>query len=85
MLLTKEELRSLVELTHQSPHSLLGMQPLGDQSGIVVRALLPDADQVEVRPVHEKGRPKFALKRIPGTDVFEGVTTLANAVYATIW
>jgi 1,4-alpha-glucan branching enzyme len=82
MLLTKDELRSLVDLTHQSPHSLLGMQPLGDQSGIVVRALLPDAKKVEVQPVHEKDKPKFELKRIPKTDVFEGVTQLANAVYA---
>src|ERR1035437_945886 len=82
MLLTKDELRSLVELTHQSPHSLLGMQPLGGQSEIVVRALLPDAKKVEIQPVHEKDKPSFELKRIPKTDVFEGVTKLANAVYA---
>jgi len=82
MLLTQDELRSLVELTHQSPHSLLGMQPLGDRSGVVVRALLPDAKKVEVQPVHEKDKPKFELKRIPNTDVFEGMTRLTNAVYA---
>ncbi len=82
MLLTRDELRSLVELTHQSPHSLLGMQPLGDNSGVVVRALLPDAKKVEVQPVHEKDKPKFELKRIPSTDVFEGETKLAHAVYA---
>src|SRR5450631_4836279 len=82
MILTKEELRSLVELTHQSPHSLLGMQPLGDGSGLVVRALLPDAKKIEVQPVHEKDKPKFELKRIPNTDVFEGFTKLANKVYA---
>jgi len=82
MLLTKDELRSLVELTHQSPHSLLGMQPLGDGSGLVVRALLPDAAKVEIQPVHEKDKPKFELKRIPKTDVFEGVTKSAKKVYA---
>src|SRR5882724_912294 len=82
MLLTKDELRSLVELTHQSPHSLLGMQPLGDGSGLVVRALLPDAKKVEIQPVHEKDKPKFELKRIPNTDVFEGVTKDAKKVYA---
>jgi 1,4-alpha-glucan branching enzyme len=82
MILTRDELRSLKELTHQSPHSLLGMQPLGGQSGIVVRALLPDAQKVEVQPVHEKDKPAFELKRIPNTDVFEGVTKLANSVYA---
>ena len=82
MLLTKDELRSLVELTHQSPHSLLGMQPLGDKSGVVVRAFLPDAAKVEIQPVHEKDKPKFELKRVPNTDVFEGVTKLVNSVYA---
>ena len=82
MILTPDELRSLVELTHQSPHTLLGMHPLGDQSGLVVRALLPDAKKVEIQPVHEKDKPKFELKRIPNTDIFEGVTKLASAVYA---
>ncbi len=82
MLLSKDELRSLVQLTHQSPHSLLGMQPLGGKAGVVVRALLPTAKKIEVQPVHEKDRPTFELKRIPNTDVFEGVTTLANSVYA---
>ncbi|MEJ0089353.1 MAG: 1,4-alpha-glucan branching protein GlgB [Limisphaerales bacterium] len=82
MILTRDELRSLKELTHQSPHSLLGMQPLGDKSGVVVRACLHDANKVEVQPVHEKDKPKFELKRIPNTDVFEGVTKLANKVYA---
>jgi 1,4-alpha-glucan branching enzyme len=82
MLLSKDELRSLIQLTHQSPHSLLGMQPLGGKAGVVVRTLLPTAKKVEVQPVHEKDRPAFELKRIPNTDVFEGVTSLANSVYA---
>src|ERR1017187_10054799 len=82
MILTPDELRSLVQLTHQSPHTLLGMHPLGDGSGLVVRALVPDAKKVAIQPVHEKDRPKFELKRIPKTDVFEGVTQSANAVYA---
>src|SRR5580700_7527790 len=82
MLLTKDELCSLVELTHQSPHSLLGMQPLGDGSGLVARAMLPDAAKVEIQPVHEKDKPKFELKRIPNTDIFEGVTKVAKKVYA---
>ena len=82
MILTRDELRSLKELTHQSPHSLLGMQPLGDKSGVVVRALLPDAVKVQIEPVHEKDKPKFELNRIPNSDVFEGFTKLANSVYA---
>ncbi len=82
MLLTKDELRSLVGLTHQSPHTLLGMHPLGDGSGLVVRALLPDAAKVEIQPTHEKDKPKLDLKRIPKTDVFEAVTKSADKVYA---
>ncbi len=82
MILTAEELRSLVELKHQSPHTLLGMHALGDNSGLVARALLPNAAKVEIQPVHEKDKPAFALQRIPNTDVFEGVTKEANKVYA---
>ena len=82
MLLTKDELRSLVELKHSSPHTLLGMHPLGDKSGLVVRALLPDAAKVEIHPTHEKDKPKIELARIPNTDIFEGITKSANKVYA---
>src|SRR6202000_2812497 len=82
MILTKEELRSLVELKHQSPHTLLGMHPLGDKSGLVVRAFLPDAAKVEIQPTHEKDKPKLELQRIPNTDIFEGATKSANTVYA---
>ena len=82
MILTPDELHSLVELTHQSPHTLLGMHPLGDGSGLVVRAFLPDAAGVEIQPVHEKGKPKFELKRVHATGLFEGVTRTVNKVYA---
>jgi len=82
MILTPDELRSLLELTHPSPHSLLGMQPLGDGSGLVVRAMLPDAAGIEIQPVHEKTKPRFALKRIHEQGIFEGVTTAARDVYA---
>jgi len=37
MLLTQDELQSLVEVKHRSPHRLLGMHPLGDGSGLVAR------------------------------------------------
>jgi 1,4-alpha-glucan branching enzyme len=82
MILTPDELHSLVELTHQSPHTLLGMHPLGDGSGLVVRAFLPDAAGVEIQPVHEKGKPKFELKQVHATGLFEGVTRTVNKVYA---
>jgi 1,4-alpha-glucan branching enzyme len=58
------------------------MHPLGDGSGLVARACLPGAAKVEIHPVHEKDKPVIKLKRLPKTDVFEGVTTQANRVYA---
>jgi 1,4-alpha-glucan branching enzyme len=82
MLLTHDELRSLVEVRNRSPHQLLGLHPLGDGGGLVARALLPGAAKVEVRPVHEKDKPTVKLKRVPRTDLFEGVTKEANRVYA---
>jgi len=82
MILTPDELESLTGALHRSPHQLLGMHPLGDGSGVVVRAFLPDASKVEVVPTHEKEKPRFALKRIPKTDLFEGLSRDAKAVYA---
>src|SRR3954469_12096122 len=82
MVLTQQELRSLVEVNHRAPHQLLGMHPLGDGSGVVVRALVPHASKVEIQPVHEKAKPALKLERIPNSDVFEGVTKAANRVYA---
>jgi 1,4-alpha-glucan branching enzyme len=82
MVLTQEELLSLTEVRNRTPHQLLGMHPLGNGSGLVVRALAPDAAKIEAVPVHEKSRPCIKLKRIPRTDVFEGVTGDAAEVYA---
>ena len=39
MILTPDELRSLVDLKHQSPHTLLGMHPLG----VLLEAILSGA------------------------------------------
>ncbi|HEX4343125.1 MAG TPA: 1,4-alpha-glucan branching protein GlgB [Verrucomicrobiae bacterium] len=82
MILTPEEQRSLIELTHQSPHTLLGMHALGDGTGIVVRAFHPDAAKIEVQPVHEKDKPTIKLTRLHEHGLFEGTTTKANRVYA---
>ena len=82
MVLTQEEVRSLVEAQHRSPHELLGMHILGDGSGLVVRAFIPDAATVEIRPVHEKDKPCLKLERVHESGVFEGVTRAAQRVYA---
>jgi len=82
MLLTQNELKSLVEVRNGSPHQLLGLHALGDDTGLVGRALLPDAAQAQIEPVQEKDMPVIQLKRIGKTDVFEGVTHEARRVYA---
>ncbi|MBX3732573.1 MAG: 1,4-alpha-glucan branching protein GlgB [Verrucomicrobiae bacterium] len=82
MILAPAELESLSHLLHPSPHSLLGLQPLGDGSGLVARAMIPGAARVEVVPVHAGAGPRFALKRLGDTCVFEGVSRKARAVYA---
>ncbi len=82
MVLTHKEIRSLVEMQHQSPHELLGMHPLGKGSGLVVRVFAPGATTVEVQPVHEKDKPGIKLERIHESGLFEGVTSAAHRVYA---
>lgn len=82
MILTTAELKSLMGLQHRSPHTLLGMHPLGDGKGLVARALVPGAAKVRLEPVHEKDKPSLTLKPIHKDGLFEGVTTDAQAVYA---
>ena len=81
MILSPHELRSLVGLKHRSPHELLGMHPLGDESGIVVRAFVPDAVEVEIQPVHAKDQPALKLKRVHDAGLFEGATKKTKQVY----
>ncbi len=82
MILTKAELASLVEARHSSPHQLLGMHALGDGSGLVARAIVPDAETVEVQPARGEKNPSFILKRLGKTCVFEGVAVAAKRIYA---
>ncbi|HAV62916.1 MAG TPA: 1,4-alpha-glucan branching enzyme [Verrucomicrobiales bacterium] len=58
------------------------MHALGDGKGIVARALLPGAQSVSVRPVHEPSLPAFELRRIKDTALFEGIAKKADRVYA---
>src|SRR5258708_10431675 len=81
MTLTHEELKSLVEARCRSPHQFLGLHPLSDGSGLVARALVPNAADVQLRPTGGNDKPSFKLDRIQGTDVFEATTRQANHVY----
>ena len=82
MLLTQEDIQSLVDVKQRSPHQLLGLHPLPDGSGLVARAFLPDAAKVQIQPAHEKDKPAFNLTRLHKAGVFEGTTTAATRVYA---
>ena len=82
MLLTQAEIQSLIEIKGHTPHELLGMHTLADGTGVVVRALVPDAAKVEIQPVREKGMPALKLTRLHKAGLFEGVTTEATRVYA---
>jgi 1,4-alpha-glucan branching enzyme len=82
MILTTEEMASLVKAQQRAPHRLLGMHPLGNGSGVVVRALVQDAAEVEVEPTLEKYKPRFKLKRLHDSGLFEGVSKGADRVYA---
>src|SRR6267154_3683477 len=81
MLLSQEELKSLLELKNRSPHQLLGLHPLSDGSGLVARAIVLRASKVELHPLQDSKKPIINLERIPNTDIFEGTTTQANRVY----
>ncbi len=82
MILSDAELESLVNLQHRNPHQFLGMHPLGDGAGVVVRALIPDAASVEAVPVHEKDRPRIKLQRLHDSGLFEGSVKGSNRVFA---
>src|SRR5438094_5596120 len=82
MILMAEELDSLVNIRHRSPHQLLGMHPLGDGSGVVVRAFLPNAASVEAVPVLEKDKPTIKLECLHKSGLFEGMSNKASRVYA---
>ncbi len=82
MILTSEEFDSLLQARQKDPHHLLGMHPLGDGSGLVVRAFLQNAKTVKIVPTHEKKKPSFTLTRLSDEGLFEGTTPKATAVYA---
>jgi 1,4-alpha-glucan branching enzyme len=82
MILTRAELESLVQAANRNPHQLLGMHPLGDGAGVVVRAFLPKAASVEAVPIHDKTNPSIKLERLHKAGMFEGFSKETDRVYA---
>jgi 1,4-alpha-glucan branching enzyme len=82
MLLTNDEQLSLVHATQRAPHQYLGMHRLGNGSGLVVRALMPNAAKIEIEPTHEKKKPRIHLTQLDPSGLYEGNTDAAGDVYA---
>ncbi len=82
MILSGGELEALVAVRHASPHDLLGMHPLGDRRGIVVRAMLPGAERVEAVPLRESSKPRIRLERVHPSGVWEGSAREVSGVFA---
>ena len=82
MILTREEAESIIGAQQRVPHQLLGMHPLGDGAGVVVRAFLPGAESVEAIPTHEKKKPAVRLQKVHDSGLFEGTTADSKSVYA---
>lgn len=82
MILTTEEIATLIQVRNQCPHQLLGMHPLGEGAGIVVRAFWPRAVSIEIAPVHEKNKPTIKLEKIHDHGLFEGSNSKVKKVYA---
>ena len=81
-MLTPSELDSLTRLIHRSPHTLLGLHPLGDGSGMVGRAMIPGAVAVQLVAVHDRSQSVLDLERLDSSDIFEGIQRSASQVYA---
>ena len=85
MLLTQEDIQSLVDVKQRSPHQLIGLHPLPDGSGLVAHAFLPDAVKVQIQPAQEKDKPASKLTRLHKAGVFEGTTTATTRSMLTSW
>src|SRR5579863_10233719 len=82
MVLTQDELQSIIHARLRAPHQFLGMHHLGDGSGVVVRAYLPNAAKVEVHPTHEKNKPRIEMQQLDASGLYEGVSTATKSIYA---
>ncbi len=82
MVLTQQELQSLVELKEREPHRLLGMHALAEGAGMVVRAFVPDAAKIEVHALASAGKEPLKLTRLHKVGIFEGVDAEAREMYA---
>jgi len=81
VLVSKSDLKALVQGRHPSPHSVLGMHPAvrGRSKGVVVRALLPGASGCAVI---EDGAAPVSMKLLDPEGFFEVFIPRRPGVYA---
>jgi 1,4-alpha-glucan branching enzyme len=84
VIVSKNLLDSVTQVTSSQPHSILGMHPhtVGSKPSIVVRAFLDDAVTCEVVDVSEPEGPRYSLKRLTDDGFFEGVISKRKDVFA---
>jgi 1,4-alpha-glucan branching enzyme len=74
VIITSKEFDALLKAKHPQPHAVLGMHPIneGEKVGVVVRALLRDAETCEVVDIQSKPERRFPLQKIDEMGLFEG-------------
>lgn len=71
--LSKSDFNRILEGRHHEPHSVLGMHPLSNGKGVVVRAFIKNAHSCEVVDVAPEGNRRYAMDRLADEGLFEVV------------
>jgi len=73
VIISKTDLRSLLEAKHGSPHAVLGMHPFqaGQKAGLVARAFLEGATACKVVDLDAKPQKSFAMTKVADEGLFE--------------
>jgi len=80
--LTPGAIEAIVQGKHGDPFAILGphVRPQQEGSGVIVRALLPEAEKVTVLPL-ESGLPPQPMARIHPDGLFEAVLPGRHAIF----
>ncbi len=84
MIISEREVRAITGARCANPHDLLGMHvaSVKGKKTLVVRAFLTDALSCEVVAYGDKPEKRYPLKRVKGTDLFEGVIPGRSEIFA---
>ncbi|MBI5770518.1 MAG: 1,4-alpha-glucan branching protein GlgB [Verrucomicrobia bacterium] len=83
MIISKSDLANLVQARHAAPHSVLGMHPhtRGKSKGVVVRALVSGAAEIEVVDAVAHPPKAWPMKRLAPEGLFEVFITKRPEVF----